>query len=394
MNTQTKYLGDLVRIIGGGTPSRNIDEYWGGDIPWATVKDITGTVLTSTQERITDKGLKNSASNLIAPGAIIIPTRMGLGKAAINKIPVAINQDLKALFIINDKEINLEYLKIFILSKSRFFEKQGKGATVKGFKIDVLHKLMIPLPPLEDQVRIASLLSRIEELIAKRKESIRLLDEFVKSTFLEMFGDPVRNEKGWEKKTIKEISTRFSDGPFGSNLKTEHYSETGIRVIRLQNIGINTFLDDDKFFIDIKHYEKVLLKYTCYPGDVVIATMGTPNVRACIIPNTIEKAINKADCVLCRTDSKFVNPFYIVSLLNQPAFLLVASSSFHGQTRTRISMGQLSQIEIQVPPVNLQNKFATVAKKIEAMKLKYQDSLSELEKLYGAVSQRAFRGEM
>ncbi len=118
---------------------------------------------------------------------------MGLGKVAINKVAIAINQDLKALSIRNKNEVNLEYLLRFILSKAEYLEKQGKGATVKGIKVDVLNQLKVPLPPLEDQIRIASLLSRIEGLIAKRKESIRLLDEYVKSVFLEMFGDRVRN---------------------------------------------------------------------------------------------------------------------------------------------------------------------------------------------------------
>ena len=94
-------LGDLVEIKGGGTPSRKTPEYWGGEIPWATVKDFKTFELSTTIEKITREGLTNSASNLIPAGSIIVPTRMAVGKAAINLVDMSINQDLKALKINN-----------------------------------------------------------------------------------------------------------------------------------------------------------------------------------------------------------------------------------------------------------------------------------------------------
>lgn len=88
-------LGELVKITGGGTPSRIIPEYWDGDIPWVTVKDFISKNIGTAQEKITSLGLKNSASNLIPAKSILMPTRMALGKVAINEIPVAINKILK-----------------------------------------------------------------------------------------------------------------------------------------------------------------------------------------------------------------------------------------------------------------------------------------------------------
>lgn len=294
-----------------------------------------------------------------------------------------------------DSRIDPQYCYLFIANNMHILEAGFKGAGLKHISKEYISKIKIPLPEkYEDQIRIATLLSRAEALIAKRKESIRLLDELLQSTFLEMFGDPVRNEKGWKQYKLKEISTRFSDGPFGSNLKTEHYSNSGIRVIRLQNIGVNQFLDKDKVFVHENHYNKVLKKYTCNPNDIVIATMGTPNIRACTIPDYIEKSINKADCVLCRPDKNIVNNKYLVSLMNLPSFLSLAANLFHGQTRTRVSMGQLSKLSVPIAPIKLQNKFAQIVEKVESIKSKYETSLTELENLYGSLSQRAFRGEL
>src|ERR1700733_783799 len=90
-------LGDIVAVKGGGTPDKSVPAYWGGDIPWASVKDFKSTEINDTVDRITELGVANSATTIIPAGAILVPTRMAVGKVAITTIPLAINQDLKAL---------------------------------------------------------------------------------------------------------------------------------------------------------------------------------------------------------------------------------------------------------------------------------------------------------
>jgi type I restriction enzyme, S subunit len=147
-------------------------------------------------------------------------------------------------------------------------------------------------------------------------------------------------------------------------------------------------------YVNTNHYENVLKKYSCYPNDVVIATMGEPNIRACIVPKHVNVAVNKADCVLFRVNPKLSNPYYISHLLNLEGFLFLATSFIHGQTRARISSGQIAKISIPIPPIELQTQFAQIAVKTEALKTQYHQSLQELENLYGSLSQKAFRGEL
>ncbi|HJP47613.1 restriction endonuclease subunit S [Acinetobacter venetianus] len=173
-------LGELVNFKGGGTPSRNVEEYWNSSIPWATVKDLNeGITLTETQEFISELGLKNSASNLIAKGTIIIPTRMALGKVVISEIDVAINQDLKAVLVKDKEKLDVKYLLRFLESNKENIASMGKGATVKGNTLDQLKAIKIPLPPLSEQRRIASILDQADELRQKRQQAIEKLNEYI-----------------------------------------------------------------------------------------------------------------------------------------------------------------------------------------------------------------------
>ncbi len=152
-------LGNIINNhMGGGTPSKNNHSYWDGDIRWASVKDVgKSKYLDNTIDRITNDGLANSSSNLIPPGNLIVVTRMGLGLLSINRVPVAINQDLRALFLSSHLETDFVYN--FFLTNSL----EGTGLTVKGIKLDELMTIPFPLPPLAEQRRIVA---KVEELMA------------------------------------------------------------------------------------------------------------------------------------------------------------------------------------------------------------------------------------
>lgn len=175
-------LGDLtLTITGGGTPSKNNPAYWNGEIPWASVKDLKDLkYLAETEDQITEEGLKNSSSNLIPPNRVIVCTRMGLGKIVINTVPVAINQDLKALEL--PDEVNQNFF--FILYKTR--ELKGAGTTVSGIKQDKLLALPVALPPSDEQSRIVAkvdeLMGLCDQLEAQQQERRKLQNNLRQST--------------------------------------------------------------------------------------------------------------------------------------------------------------------------------------------------------------------
>lgn len=173
---EVKNIGELAeKILGGGTPSREVQNYYKGNIPWATVKDITYYILNTTEEYISDEAVENSATNVIPAGNVIIATRIGLGKVFMNTVDMAINQDLKGI-IPKTELIEAEYLLWCLLSKAEKIESMGTGTTVKGIRLEQLKEILLPIPQKSEQKRIVSILNNLEEKIKnERKKHITLL---------------------------------------------------------------------------------------------------------------------------------------------------------------------------------------------------------------------------
>jgi len=195
-------LNQLGKLTGGGTPSRKIDAYFRGEIPWATVKDLQEDIfeIRDTQEHITPEAVADSATNLIGPGNLIIATRVGLGRLAINKATLAINQDLKAL---QANRNTLPQYVLYALRKLTFdILKYGQGSTVKGILQNDLLGINLPLPPIAVQERIVQILQKADDIRRKRQEALKIDKALLPALFYEMFGDPTNNPKGYKKAMI------------------------------------------------------------------------------------------------------------------------------------------------------------------------------------------------
>jgi type I restriction enzyme S subunit len=162
---ETKRLGEVLeKVVGGGTPSRSNPNFWGGDIPWVTVKDFVTFHPHRTQESITKEGLSKSASNLIPSGTLITSTRMALGKAVIYEVDVSINQDLKALF--TRQNVSVQYLYYWFEYHASTLEEMGSGSTVKGLALNDLKSIEFMLADFAEQRAIAAVLSDMDAEIA------------------------------------------------------------------------------------------------------------------------------------------------------------------------------------------------------------------------------------
>ena len=162
-------LDKLIKVVGGGTPSKSNEKYWDGSIKWATVRDMNVDIIVETDYRITEEGLKNSSSNIVPKDAIVIATRVGLGKVCYLKCDIAINQDLKGL-LPNSQLLNLRYLFNFFKAIENYIVENGTGATVKGVKLDFIKAIKIPLPPLPIQQQIVAYLDSIATKIDEIKQ--------------------------------------------------------------------------------------------------------------------------------------------------------------------------------------------------------------------------------
>lgn len=152
----------------------------------------------------------------------------------------------------------------------------------------------------------------------------------------------------------------FADGPFGSNLKTEHYTFAGARVIRLQNIGRGVFLDHDKVFVSPDHFAN-LTRHGVRPGDIVVAALGDgarPAGRACVIPEWFGAGLVKADCFRLRLPHDVIDPYYLTAYLNSPEALARIAAMMRGATRPRVTLGVLRALVIPLPPLTEQRRIA------------------------------------
>ena len=364
---KTICLGDLVRIIGGGTPDRSVSEYWGKGIPWVTVKDFKEIEISSALESITELGLQSSASNLIEAGSILVPTRMALGKAAINTVDVAINQDLKAIQILDSSLLDQRYLLRFLLSKSSYFESRGKGATVKGITLDVLRELPVPLPPLEEQQRIAAILDKADSLRRKRAQAIALADDFLRATFLDMFGDPVTNYRKWPEKEIYEIA-KVTTGNTPSREMPENF---GSAIEWIKSDNINTPSHWLTKAAEGLSEQGLFLGRTVHAGATLMTCIaGSSSCIGNVAMADRQVAFNQQINAL--TPFEGTEPEFLYGLLLYSKQRIQAAST--NSMKGMVSKGTLERIRLIWPPTALQSAYAMAFRKITILREKQLES--------------------
>jgi type I restriction enzyme S subunit len=270
----------------------------------------------------------------------------------------------------NSIEVFNDYLK-YLINNYDFRNKiiaYTTGATRKRISTGNLNNIRFDLPEYIDQIRIASVLTRAEKLIAKRKESIKALDEFLKSTFLEMFGDPVRNEKGWE------------------NVRWDILFK-----MRTGKLNANAMSDDGKypFFTCAKEIYKI----DNYDFDCEALILAGNNATADYDVKYYKGKFNayQRTYILELSKTEHSYRFYQYHLEYKLGQLKDGSK---GANTRYLTKQMLDPILFLNPPSKLQNKFAAIVSKVEFLKSKYSKSLTELENLYGSLSQRAFKGEL
>lgn len=186
-------LKDCVsRHVGGGTPSKKVPFYWNGSIKWASVKDISNTdkYLNTTEDKITEDGLSASSSNLVSNGSLIVGMRMSVGKFVLPTGPVAINQDLRALY--PKDHVDCGFLYYACTSAAEQLNSFAVGSTVKGISVEDLLNLRLFVPPLPEQRRIAEILSTVDEQISTEISSIEK-NQKIKTGLLSHFFNKATN---------------------------------------------------------------------------------------------------------------------------------------------------------------------------------------------------------
>ena len=263
-----------------------------------------------------------------------------------------------------------------------------RGATVGGISRQFIESTKIPLPSIDDQIRIATVLTQAEKLIAKRKESIKALDELLKSTFLEMFGDPVRMIQQPKIKLSKFIIFLTS----GSRGWAQHYSETGDVFIRINNVRDACLkLDDIIYVTPPNNAEAVRTKVRT--NDLLFSITADLG-RTAVVNEVLNGAFINQHLALIRLKQEKINPVFVSWYFAMPYGKSMVMKKNREGVKAGLNFDDIRGFEIVLPPLPLQNQFAAIVEKVESLKSKYTQILAELENLYGSLSQRAFKGEL
>lgn len=270
------------------------------------------------------------------------------------------------------------------------------GANLPRLSPDQLIEFPITLPGLEEQKRIVAILDKADAMRKKRQETIRLADEFLRSVFLEMFGDPVRNEKGWEVVKLEKLlidKNGIVDGPFGASVDTKvDYVEDGeIPVIRTKNVVPFKFITEDLKFMTREKFETVK-RSQVLPGDIILTKVGTIG-NACFFPDTYPEAVlsTTGSCRI-RLNEMLINKKYFLYFLYlyRPVMQKIASAA----VQAFLNLNHIKNFNVVLPSIELQNKFVAICDGIEEKKGKLKESLIKIETVNSSLVTKAFRGEL
>ena len=294
-------------------------------------------------------------------------------------------------YVVTKKNVSIDINWLYRLLKTLGLSKLNRSAAIPGLNRNDVYRIKIPLPPLEDQKRIASILTWVEKLIAQRKESIQLLDELLKSTFLEMFGDPVRNEKRWEKNRLNH----FFKIKHGYAFKSQYFKNEGQFVLLTpgnfkEGGGYRDRGERQKYFVG-----EVPQDYILNENDLLIAmTEQAPGLLGSPILVPSDGIFLHNQRLGLIELKKKTNRIFLFHLFNQKSIRQIIHSKATGMKVRHTSPTKIEDILAGIPPLTMQDRFADTAEKIESIKSRYQQSLTELENLYGSLSQKAFKGEL
>ena len=290
--------------------------------------------------------------------------------------------------IIPNENVNINYLAYALQSMN--LAKYCSGATIPHIYFRDYGKENLPNHSKEEQLYIALTLGGVDKLIAQRKRQLALLEEMVKSRFVEMFGDPVQNPMRWEAEILKKATTKIGSGATPKGGK-ESYQADGITLIRSMNVHDGRFEYKDLAHITDEQ-AKQLDNVTVEENDVFINITGASVARSCIVPKHILPARVNQHVAIVRCITSMLNPVFANQMFLNTSFKgqLLDIGESGGATRQAITKQQLEALTVILPPIELQTQFAAFVEQTDKSKLAIQASLEQLEILKKALMQKYF----
>ena len=369
----------------GKTPARNRSDYWNGDHKWISIADIgnEGKFLTKTKESITAAGIDGSGIKVVPQGTVIMSFKLSIGKTAITSEDMYTNEAIMA-FIDNGKfAVDTNYLYHLCCGTNW---TAGTNKAVMGLTLNkaTLLEKEIPLPDINEQHEIATKLDKIDALIAERQQQLELIDQAVKSRFIELFGDPVRNSMGLPTEPMTTVC-EIIDGDRGKNYpKQDEFSDTGYCLfLNAKNVTATGFSFENRMFIT-KEKDNALHNGKLERGDVVLTTRGTLGNLAFYDDSVpFENVrINSGMVILRMNKSVMTEVFFMEQFKLQLQSIKGKIAS--GSAQPQLPISTMNKIRILLAPMALQEQFAAFVEQTD--KSKYYKSIQILKIITEAIA--------
>jgi restriction endonuclease S subunit len=341
------------------TPKSDIPEYWDGDIYWATLVDTKEKYLTSTQRKITKDGLKNSSAKLLPINTVIFSSRATIGATTIARIEVATNQGYKN-FICNSEKLNYEYLYEVLKKYASDIELLASGTTFKEVSKNVISNFKIPLPPLAIQEEIVKECQKVDNEVLKANETIEQTKTDIENEINSVSGEMVK---------LGDITSKIGSGatPKGGE---SVYKESGITLIRSQNIYDDGFHLDGLAFIDEEQARK-LDNVAVEENDILFNITGASVARCCIVESKYLPARVNQHVSIIRPINKIISQYLQKIITSESVKNNLITMSKASSTREAITKIQLENFKILLPSLEIQKQ---IVSKIEVLESKISEA--------------------
>ena len=385
---RTVPLQQICDIQIGRTPSRSVPEYWGGELPWATISDFAaGRVVATTKEKITRIGAAKSGSKRIPRGTLLLSFKLSLGKRTISGCDLFTNEAIAALHILDQDVADRNYLywALGSIDYDRLVDRAAKGKTLNKAKLKLLP---IPLPPLTEQKRIAGILDATDALRAKRREALAQLDTLLQSTFLDMFGNPVTNPMGWDVVAFESIGNSrlgkmLDKGREVGDCQFPYLANTNVQWGRFDLAELRT--------MDFSVSDQA--KFKLEEGDLLVCEGGEVG-RTAIWRDAHDRIYFQKALHRVRLDPKVASPEFVFQFM----WFMAKNGGFRELTTSatiaHLTGVKLKRLPFPCPPLELQHRYAAIVNSVEQQRANQRAHLAELDTLFASLQSRAFRGDL
>jgi len=304
--------------------------------------------------------------------------------------PSLLNQRVCKVSSSKPDKLDNKYLFYVLSTKLKKIEDKASFVTVKHLSVKDINSIEIPLPPLPVQQRIADKLDKADTLRRKDQELLKKYDELAQAIFVDMFGDPVKNEKGWERTTLNQFYDKgVKCGPFGSALKKEEFSDQGVPVWNMDNIQNYEFIDIPYLYVSEEKFDE-LNQYEVNNGDIIISRAGTVG-KMCVVETKHGRSLLSTNLIKLSLRNTDLLPLFFVYLMKFFSKRLGRLKTGGEDGFTHMNTGVLDRLEIYAPSLDLQHLFENKIKLINALKAKINVEQSEV--LFQALLHQVFKGD-